>query len=70
MRRPFRLKGWVEFEYEDIGVVRMEVGSPVYQPDRIRHRQLTCGNDLEILETDALLVPTATPSGTNDRRRT
>lgn len=44
------LKGWVEFEYEDIGVVRMNVGSSVYQPDRIRHRQLTCSDDLEILE--------------------
>jgi quercetin dioxygenase-like cupin family protein len=46
----FVLRGWVEFEYEDIGVVRMEVGSSVYQPDHIRRRQLTCRNDLAILE--------------------
>jgi mannose-6-phosphate isomerase-like protein (cupin superfamily) len=44
------LKGWVDFEYQDIGVVRMNVGSAVYQPDRIRHRQVACSDDFEVLE--------------------
>ena len=26
------LKGWVEFEYEDVGFVRLEAGSTVMQP--------------------------------------
>lgn len=44
------LKGWVEFEYEDIGTVRMEEGSSVYQPSGIKHRELCHSDDLEILE--------------------
>lgn len=44
------LKGWVEFEYEDIGKVRMEEGSSVYQPSGIKHRELGHSDDLEILE--------------------
>ena len=46
----FVLKGWVDFEYEDIGRVRMEVGSSVYQPSGIKHRELAHSDDLEILE--------------------
>jgi quercetin dioxygenase-like cupin family protein len=44
------LKGWVEFEYEDIGPVRMEVGSTVYQPSGIKHRELCHSDDFEVLE--------------------
>ena len=44
------LKGWVEFEYEDIGKVLMEEGSSVYQPSGIKHRELRHSDDLEILE--------------------
>lgn len=46
----FVLRGWVVFEYEDIGVVRMEVGSSVYQPSGIRHRELEHSDDFEVLE--------------------
>ncbi|HMN80880.1 MAG TPA: cupin domain-containing protein [Burkholderiaceae bacterium] len=46
----FVLNGWIEFEYEDIGRVRMEKGSSVYQPPGIRHRELRHSDDLEILE--------------------
>lgn len=46
----FVLKGWVEFEYEDIGRVRMEVGSSVYQPSGVKHRELCHSDDLEVLE--------------------
>ena len=44
------LKGWIEFEYEGQGVVRLEAGSCVHQPPGIRHRELGHSADLELLE--------------------
>jgi quercetin dioxygenase-like cupin family protein len=44
------LKGWIEFEYEGQGVVRLQPGSCVYQPPEIRHRELGHSEDLEMLE--------------------
>ena len=44
------LKGWVEFEYEDLGFVRLEAGSSVYQPSRVRHREVRHSADVEMLE--------------------
>jgi len=44
------LKGWIEFEYEGQGAVRLEAGSCVYQPPAIRHRELGHSDDLEMLE--------------------
>jgi quercetin dioxygenase-like cupin family protein len=44
------LKGWIEFEYEGHGVVRLEAGSCVYQPPYIRHRELAHSDDVEMLE--------------------
>lgn len=44
------LKGWIEFDYQDQGVVRLEAGSCVYQPPEIRHRELGHSEDLEMLE--------------------
>lgn len=44
------LKGWVEFEYEDIGFVRLEAGSTVNQPPLVRHREIRHSDDVEILE--------------------
>ena len=44
------LKGWIEFEYEGQGVVRLEAGSCVHQPPGIRHRELGHSVDIEILE--------------------
>ncbi len=46
----FVLKGWVEFEYEGQGTVRLEAGSCVHQPPMIRHRELNHSEDLELLE--------------------
>jgi mannose-6-phosphate isomerase-like protein (cupin superfamily) len=40
----------VEFDYEDIGPVRLEVGASVYQPPGIRHREVAHSDDLELLE--------------------
>lgn len=44
------LKGWIEFEYEGQGLVRLEAGSSVYQPPAIRHRETGHSEDLEMLE--------------------
>lgn len=44
------LKGWIEFEYEGQGSVRLEAGSCVHQPPGIRHRELGHSDDIEMLE--------------------
>lgn len=44
------LKGWIEFDYEGQGRVRLEAGSCVYQPPEIRHRELGHSPDVELLE--------------------
>lgn len=44
------LQGWIEFEYEGHGAVRLEAGSCTYQPPGIRHRELGHSPDVEILE--------------------
>ena len=44
------LKGWVEFEYEGVGRVRLRKGSCVYQPPGIRHTELRHSRDLELIE--------------------
>ena len=44
------LKGWVDFEYEGVGRVRLRKGSCVYQPPRIRHTELGHSRDLEMIE--------------------
>jgi len=44
------LKGWIEFDYEGQGTVRLEAGSCVYQPPEIRHREVGHSEDVEMLE--------------------
>ena len=44
------LSGWIEFEYEGQGVVRLEAGSCVCQPHSIRHREVAHSDDVEMLE--------------------
>ena len=44
------LKGWIEFEYEGLGRVRLEAGSCVHQPPGIRHQELGHSDDVELLE--------------------
>lgn len=44
------LKGWVRFEYEGVGEVRLEAGSCVHQPPGIRHREIEHSADLELIE--------------------
>jgi len=47
------VKGWVRFEYEDIGEVMLSAGTSVLQPPRIRHRELSHSEDLELVEITA-----------------
>ena len=49
----FVLKGWVRFEYEDIGEVTLEAGSSALQPPRVRHREIAHSDDLELVEITA-----------------
>jgi len=42
--------GWMEVEYEDIGAVRLEKGSMVYQPPMIRHAEVAHSEDLVVVE--------------------
>ena len=44
------LKGWIEFEYEGQGVMRLEAGSCVHQPPNIRHREFGHSEDIVMLE--------------------
>jgi quercetin dioxygenase-like cupin family protein len=47
------LKGWAEFEYADVGRVRMKAGSCFYQPPNIPHREIRHSRDLEMIEVVA-----------------
>lgn len=44
------LKGWIEFDYEGQGKVRLEAGSCAHQPPGLRHQELGHSADLEMLE--------------------
>ena len=44
------LQGWVEFDYEGIGAVRLEAGACVHQPPGIRHVEIAHSDDVEMLE--------------------
>jgi len=42
--------GWAEFEYGDVGTVRLEKNSMVYQPPMIRHAEVACSEDVAMVE--------------------
>jgi len=44
------MRGWIEFEYEGVGRVKMKAGSCFYQPPNIRHRELGHSKDVQMLE--------------------
>ena len=44
------LNGWAEFEYEGEGVHRIEKGDVVNQRPGIKHREIACSDDFEVLE--------------------
>lgn len=47
------LRGWVRFDYADIGELRLGAGDCVHQPPGVRHRELGHSDDLELLEITA-----------------
>ena len=44
------LKGWATFEYEGIGVCRLRAGDCINQVPLLKHREIACSPDLEMLE--------------------
>ena len=46
----FVLKGWVKFDYEDIGEKTFVAGDCCYQPRLVKHREIDHSEDVEILE--------------------
>ena len=44
------LDGWAEFEYEGIGVRRIEKGDVINQRPMIKHREIACSKDFTVLE--------------------
>ena len=44
------LNGWAEFEYEGEGVHRIEEGDVINQRPGIKHREIACSKDFEVLE--------------------
>lgn len=44
------LDGWAEFEYEGIGVRRIEKGDVINQRPMIKHREIACSKDFKVLE--------------------
>jgi quercetin dioxygenase-like cupin family protein len=44
------LKGWATFEYAGVGVRTLRQGDCINQVPMIRHREIECSDDLEILE--------------------
>ena len=44
------LNGWATFEYEGVGVRTLHKGDCVHQVPMIKHREIECSEDLELLE--------------------
>jgi mannose-6-phosphate isomerase-like protein (cupin superfamily) len=57
------VRGWVRFEYEDIGEVTLLPGTSVLQPPRVKHREIAHSDDLELVEITA---PAEFPTHTLD----
>jgi mannose-6-phosphate isomerase-like protein (cupin superfamily) len=46
----YALKGWVELEFENGEMCRLEPGDSIYIPGGLKHNELRTSDDLEILE--------------------
>lgn len=44
------INGWVTFEYEGVGQRTLRAGDCINQVPRLRHREVECSDDLEMLE--------------------
>jgi mannose-6-phosphate isomerase-like protein (cupin superfamily) len=62
----YTLRGWVELEFEDGTVCKLEPGDSVFIPGGMRHNEIATSDDLEILEVsvpaDMGTVPVDPPS--------
>ena len=45
------VNGWATFEYEDQGVRTIKKGDCILQRPMIKHREIACSSDLELLES-------------------
>jgi quercetin dioxygenase-like cupin family protein len=43
-------KGWVEFEFKDVGLIRLDTGDSHYMPEGCHHELMACSDDLEMIE--------------------
>jgi quercetin dioxygenase-like cupin family protein len=43
-------RGWIDFEFEDLGVVRLKQGDSMLLPARCRHRETEVSPDYEIIQ--------------------
>ncbi|MBV9862396.1 MAG: cupin domain-containing protein [Alphaproteobacteria bacterium] len=63
----YTLKGWVELEFEDGEVMKLEAGDSVFIPGGMRHNEIRTSNDVEILELSTPgelgTVPCEAPAG-------
>ncbi|HZT86644.1 MAG TPA: cupin domain-containing protein [Stellaceae bacterium] len=46
----YTLKGWVELEFEDGSLVKLQAGDSLLIPGGLRHNELRTSDDVEILE--------------------
>ncbi len=44
------LNGWATFEYEGIGIRTLRKGDCIHQVPMLKHREIECSEDLEMLE--------------------
>ncbi len=44
------LNGWATFDYEGQGVHTIRKGDAILQPPMIKHREIACSDDFEVLE--------------------
>jgi hypothetical protein len=62
------LNGWAEFEYEGVGVRRIEAGDALLQTPLIKHREIACSDNFEVLEIVAPAnFETRVVDGPNDK---
>ena len=43
-------EGWVEFEFKDVGLIRLEKGDCHFMPEGCHHELMACSGDLEMIE--------------------
>jgi len=44
------LKGWVDFDFKGVGLVRLEAGDSHYMPEGCHHELMACSDDFEMIE--------------------